>query len=62
MVALSRYKTRLVANGYLKQESNDFDETCPIVKKPTVRIILSLVAQFDWKLRQLDVKKCILTR
>lgn len=38
-----------------------FDETfSSVVKKSTVRIILSLAAQFGWQLRQIDVKNAFL--
>ena len=34
----------------------DFEETfSPVIKPPTVRIILSLAVQFNWPSRQLDV-------
>lgn len=44
---VSRYKARLVAKGFHQQVSIDYDETfSPVVKPPTVRIILSLTAQY----------------
>jgi len=54
--SINRYKARLVAKGFHQQYGIDFDETFSLViKSPTVRIILSLVVQFNWPLRQLDV-------
>lgn len=39
----------------------DYYETfSPVVKKPTVRVIFSLTASFNWPLRQLDVKNAFL--
>lgn len=32
----------------------------PVVKKPTVRIVLSLATTFNWSLHQLDVKNVFL--
>lgn len=59
--SISCYKARLVANGYHQEEGIDYDETFShIVKKPTVRIILSLASQFGWNLRQFDVKNVFL--
>ena len=41
--SVSRYKARLVAKGFHQQAEVDFGETfSPVVKPPTVRIILSL--------------------
>ena len=58
---ISRYKARLVAKGFHQQYGVDFEETfSPIIKPPTVRIILSLVVQFNWPLRQLDVRNAFL--
>jgi hypothetical protein len=39
----------------------DFDETfSPVVKPATVRLVLSLAAQYSWSLRQLDVSNAFL--
>lgn len=59
--SVARYKARLVAKGYHQEEGIDFDETfSPVVKKPTVRIILSFASHFGWTLRQLVVKNAFL--
>ena len=43
--SISRYKACLVAKGFHQQASLDFDEMfSPVVKPPTVRIVLSLAA------------------
>ena len=40
----------------------DYDETfSPVNKPPTVRIILTLAAQFHWPLYQLDISNAFLT-
>ncbi|KAA0045232.1 putative mitochondrial protein [Cucumis melo var. makuwa] len=52
---------RLVAKGYHQVQGFDFDETfSPVVKKPTILIILALAAQYKLPLTQLDVKNAFL--
>lgn len=59
--SITHHKARWVDKGYHQQEGINFEETFnPVVKKPTVQIILPLAAQFDWKLSQLDVKNAFL--
>ncbi|XP_022137319.1 uncharacterized protein LOC111008814 [Momordica charantia] len=58
---IARYKACLVAKEYHHVEGFDFDETfSPVIKKPTIRIILTLTATFGWSLTQLDVKNAFL--
>jgi hypothetical protein len=59
--SIARYKARLVAKGFHQQQEIDFDETfSPVIKPPTVRLILSLAVSLQWPLRQLDVKNAFL--
>jgi len=56
-----RYKARLVAKGYAQWEGIYYNEVfLPVVKHSFIRILLALVAQYDYELDQLDVKTTFL--
>ncbi|RVW83853.1 Retrovirus-related Pol polyprotein from transposon TNT 1-94 [Vitis vinifera] len=58
---IKRYKGRLVAKGFTQNEGIDYKETfSPISKKDSLHIIMTLVAHFDLKLQQMDVKTTFL--
>ncbi len=58
---IARYKARLVAKGFHQQQRVDYDETfSPVIKLPTVRMILSLAVSLNWPLRQFDVSNAFL--
>ncbi|BBH00229.1 transposable element gene, partial [Prunus dulcis] len=59
--SVGRYKARLVAQRFSQEPSFDFGETfSPVVRHTTVRLVLSIAAMNQWKLRQLDVKNAFL--
>jgi hypothetical protein len=59
--SIPRYKARLVAKGFHQQQGIDFNETfSPVIKPPTVRMVLSLAVSLHWPLRQLDVSNAFL--
>ena len=58
---IERYKAKLVAKGYTqKGRINYKEEFCPISKKDSLRIVMTLVAYFDLELHQMDVKTAFL--
>jgi len=52
-----RYKAILLVKGYAQWEGIDYNEIfSPLVKHSSIRILLALIAQYELKLDQFDVK------
>nr|GEU85732.1 ribonuclease H-like domain-containing protein [Tanacetum cinerariifolium] len=53
---VDRFKARFVAKGFRQKEGLDYEETFShVVKMGTVRCLLSLVAQNEWDIYQIDI-------
>ena len=58
---IERHKAKLVAKRFNQREGIDYTETfSPVSKKDYFRIIMALVAHFDFDLHQMDVKTAFL--
>ena len=57
---IERYKARLVAKGFLQKHGVDFEGITPVVKLASIRIILSIAAQYKLVLHHMGVKTAFL--
>ncbi|CAL8138407.1 unnamed protein product [Prunus armeniaca] len=58
---VQKNKARLVAKGYSQKPGIDYNETfAPVARLDTIRTLISLAAQKEWSLYQLDVKSAFL--
>ena len=55
------FKARLVGKWYTQKEGIDYDETfLPVAMLKSIRILLSIVAHYDYEIWQIDVKTAFL--
>ena len=58
---VERYKARLVVKGYSQRIDINYDEVfAPVARLETVRLIISLGAQNNLRIHQMDVKSAFL--
>ena len=58
---METFKARLVAKGYSQREGIDYQDTfSPMAMLKSIRTLLAIVAYFDYKIWQMDVKMAFL--
>ncbi|KAD4585342.1 hypothetical protein E3N88_22943 [Mikania micrantha] len=58
---VDKYKARLVVKGYKQKYGIDYQEVfAPVIRLETIRLILSIAAQHNWHVHQMDVKSAFL--
>ena len=58
---ITRNKSKLVVQGYNKEEGIDYDETfAPVARMEAIRILIAFAAFIGFKLYQMDVKSAFL--
>ena len=59
--SVERYKARLVAQGFTQRAGKDYDETfSPVVRFESIRSVVSLAAQNELMLHQMDITSAFL--
>jgi hypothetical protein len=58
---IERFKARLVAKGFKQRYRLDYEDTfSPIVKRATIRLLLSFAITNGWTIHQLDIQNAVL--
>jgi hypothetical protein len=58
---VDKYKVRLVAKGFAQEYGVDYNETfAPVARLDTIRMVLAIATQHNWKVFQMDVKSAFL--
>ena len=55
---ITKYKARLVAQGFSQRPGFDYDTErlyAPVIRLDTLRLLLAISANFDWEMEQVDI-------
>ena len=59
--SVERFKARVMAKGFTQTYEVDYQETfAPVAKINSIWVLLSLAANYNWSLHQLDIKNAFL--
>ena len=59
--SIYKFKARLVAKGFKQKVNLDFFDTfSPVTRTTSIRLLIAIVAIFDLKIHQMDVKTAFL--
>ena len=59
--SIDKYKAKLVAKWYSQKEEIDYEDTfSPVAKLNTIRVMIALATQHNWKIHRLDIKSAFL--
>lgn len=59
--SINKYKSRLVAKGYVQRHGIDYEEVfAPVARIETIRLLINLAATNGWEIHHLDVKTAFL--
>ena len=59
--SISKFKSRLVAKGYVQRHGVDYDEVfAPVARIETIRLVIAIAASNGWEIHHLDVKTAFL--
>ena len=59
--SINKFKSRLVAKGYVQEQGIDFDEVfAPVARLETIRLLIALAVAEKWEIHHMDVKTAFL--
>eukprot|EP00253_Pinus_taeda_P024926 PITA_24926 len=61
--SIEKYKAKFVAKGFAQKKGIDYKENfAPVARYTSIKSVISLVAQMEWEIHQMDVKAAFLNK